>query len=74
LEYQEKSIGKDKTMEKPTPINLQVMLKGVYAETYRAFIKNNPECETHRDTMSAILRTLPEHKKVMQEKELAINP
>jgi len=61
-------------MEKPTPINLQVMLKGVYAETYRAFIKNNPECETHRDTMSAILRTLPEHKKVMQEKELAINP
>lgn len=52
-------------------INLQVKLKGVYAETYQRFAENNPECETHRDRMSAILRTLPEHKAVMAEKELA---
>lgn len=52
-------------------INLQVKLEGVYAETYQRFTENNPECKTHRDTMSAILRTLPEYKAVMAEKELA---
>jgi len=52
-------------------INLQVKLKGVYAETYRRFAENNPECETHRDIVSAILRTLPEYKAAMAERELA---
>ena len=52
-------------------INLQVKLEGVYADTYQRFAANNPECKTHRDTMSAILRTLPEHQAVLREKELA---
>jgi len=51
-------------------INLQVKLEGVYAETYQRFAENNPECKTHRDTTSAILRTLPEYQVVMQQKEL----
>jgi len=55
-------------------INLQVKLDGIYAETYQLFIENHPECKTHRDTVSAILRTLPEHKAVMAEKELAVCP
>jgi hypothetical protein len=50
-------------------INLQVKLEGVYAETYHRFISNNPECKTHRDAVTAILRTLPEYKAVMAEKE-----
>jgi len=51
-------------------INLQVKLDGVYAETYRRFAANNPECKTHRDTMSAILRTLPEYQSCMQTRSL----
>jgi hypothetical protein len=52
-------------------INLQVKVEGVYAKTYLRFAKNNPECKTHRDIMSAILRTLPEYDEVLAEKELA---
>lgn len=52
-------------------INLQVKLDGVYAETYQRFVANNPECKTHRDTVSTILRTLPEYQAAMQAKELA---
>ena len=52
-------------------INLQVKLKGVYADTYVRFADNNPECETHRDTMSAILRTLPEYHEAVRERVLA---
>lgn len=51
------------------PINLQVKLKGIYAETYRLFVEHHSECETHRDTVSTILRTLPEYKTLMQAKE-----
>jgi len=51
-------------------INLQVKLRGIYARTYQLFIERHPECETHRDTMSAILRTLPEHQAAMKD-ELA---
>ena len=63
-------------MTQPKDINLQVKLKGIYAETYRLFVERHSECETHRDTMSALLRTLPEYQAVMREatmreKELA---
>jgi len=55
-------------------INLQVKLKGIYAETYRLFIEHHSECETHRDTVCTILRTTPEYRALMQAMELAINP
>lgn len=58
-------------MEQLKHINLQVKLEGVYAETYQRFAENNPECKTHRDIVSTILRTLPEYQTAMQEKELA---
>ncbi len=52
-------------------INLQVKLKGDYADTYRRFAENNPECETHREKMTAILRTLPEYQAAQVDKNLA---
>lgn len=57
-------------MEQPKSINLQVKLKGIYAETYRLFVEHHSECETHRDAVSTMLRTLPEYKAAMREKEL----
>lgn len=53
------------------PINLQVKLQGIYADTYRLFGEHHPECVTHRDTVSTMLRTLPEYQAAMREKELA---
>lgn len=53
------------------PINLQVKLKGIYADTYRLFTEHHSECETHRDTVSTMLRTLPEYQTAIREKELA---